>query len=85
MTIQGKTLGTCVINDFLVLFTHEPGIDRIYKVSNPVNNDSQTILLFQGDLGMYDTVNDKNVKVQTLPFYEGESIQKVYWIDGVNH
>lgn len=78
-TIIGKCLGTCVINNFLIMFTHdssvEPGIDRIYKVDNPSNNLSNSIKLFEGNLNFID---DDNNKIQTLPFYENESIQKVY-------
>ena len=80
-TIRGETIGTCVINDFLVLFTHDESADRIYKISqpSPATNISETIMLFEGDLNLS---NDS--KIQTLPFYENENIQKVYWIDGVN-
>ena len=75
MTIQGKTLGTCVINDFLVLFTHDESTDRIYKINPPdlATNISETIMLFEGNLGF----NEDN-QIQTLPFYENENIQKVY-------
>lgn len=83
INIRGKTLGSCVINEFLILFTHESGIDRIYKVHQPASDTkiSDTIMLFSGNLGFVD---DENHLIQTLPFYENESIQKVYWIDGVN-
>ena len=79
--ILGKCLGTCVINNFLIIFTHELNIDRIYKISKPENNSSKTIQLFSGNLNFID---DDNHKIQTLPFYENDSIQKVYWIDGKN-
>lgn len=80
MNIIGKTIGSCVINECLILFTTDDSSDRIYKIKPP-NSDgiSDVIKLFDGDLkfNIYS-------KIQTLPFYENESIQKVYWIDGRN-
>jgi len=79
--IRGKTLGSCVLNNFLVLFTHDESTDRIYRIDRPddVSKISNTAMLFEGNLNF-----NYNNKIQTLPFYENESIQKVYWIDGLN-
>jgi len=79
--INGKVLGTCVINDYLVLFTKSSidNYDRIYLASKPVLNISATSLLFYGDLNF-----DINSKIQTLPYFENEFVQKVYWIDEIN-
>lgn len=79
--IRGKTLGSCVLNDFLVLFTHDESADRIYRMGKPndISKISNTVILFEGNLNF-----SNNNKIQTLPFYENESIQKVYWIDGIN-
>ena len=33
--IRGKTLGSCVLNNFLVLFTHDESTDRIYRIDKP--------------------------------------------------
>ena len=79
--IRGKTLGSCVLNDFLVLFTHDESADRIYRMGKPdgISKISNTVVLFEGNLNF-----SNNNKIQTLPFYENESIQKVYWIDGLN-
>ena len=56
------------------------GIDNIYRLNhfNAPQNIS-TKLLYSGELGF-----NLNNKIQTLPFYENENVQKVYWIDGVN-
>ena len=79
--LQGLCLGTCAIDDKLIVFTHEsPNVDRIYKiVYDSVTNSYLTVLLCRLNLG-FNTDN----KIQTLPFYENESVQKVYWIDGLN-
>lgn len=79
--LQGLCLGTCAIDDKLIVFTHEsPNVDRIYKiVYDSVTNSYLTVLLCSLNLGF-----NTNNKIQTLPFYENESVQKVYWIDGLN-
>lgn len=54
--------------------------DNIYKLNNfSSTNSITTELLYSGNLNF-----NINNKIQTLPFYENESIQKVYWIDGRN-
>ena len=79
INILGKCIGSCVIDSYLILFTTDSSFDRIYKVFNPNSNESNVILLFRGHLKF-----NENNKIQALPFYENESIQKVYWIDGIN-
>ena len=80
MNIIGKTIGSCVINECLILFTTDNSSDRIYKIKPPNSGGvSDVIKLFDGDL-KFSLSN----KIQTLAFYENESIQKVYWIDGIN-
>ena len=84
--ISGKCIGTCVLNKYLILFTTDStlnisvGRDRIYKVELSNDDISYLItLLYKGTLFF-----DQNSTIQTLPFYENETIQKVYWIDGIN-
>lgn len=85
MDIEGKCLGTCCIGDYIVMFCHDSigGKDIIYRVSKPSEPtfESKTMVLFKGNLNFVD---DGAHLIQTLPFYENESVQKVYWIDGVN-
>ena len=92
-TIEGVILGHAVLNKTLVLFTTEHtiltnadpipngnGLDRIYRLDFSDGFDSATAtLLFQGNLNFYY----KN-PLETLPYYETESIRKVYWVDGRN-
>lgn len=52
--------------------------DKIYKVWY----DEDTLkshLLFTGDLNF-----DYKYPIETIPYYENEDIQKVYWVDGLN-
>lgn len=85
-TIEGVILGHAVLNRTLVLFTTEhtddsgTGNDRIYKLDFSEDFSSATAtLLFEGDLNFYY----KN-PLETLPYYETDFIQKVYWVDGRN-
>lgn len=74
MNIIGKTIGSCVINECLILFTTDNSSDRIYKIKPPNSSGiSDVIKLFDGDLKF-----NLSSKIQTLAFYENESIQKVY-------
>ena len=84
--ITGTVIGTCVLNKYLVLFTHYRGIldggyvttDTIYKIS--IENDELTkTTVFSGDLGF-----DTSYPIETLGVYENENIQKVYFVDGLH-
>lgn len=78
ITIEGICIGYAVLNQYLVLFTTQPNAsnpDRIYLVADL----STTSLLFNGNLNF-----SINHPLETLPYFETESIQKVYWVDGVN-
>lgn len=73
---EGTCIGYATLNEYIVLFTHSSdGIDRIYKVK-----DLQGVtLMFEGNLKF-----DLEHLIDTLPVYESESVQKVYWTDSKN-
>lgn len=75
--IEGTFLGYCVLSSFLVLFTCGDK-DRIYRIQE---TDGKFYLrtLFEGDLNF-----DKEHPIETIPYYEAEEIQKIYWTDGLN-
>ena len=76
--IQGICIGQAVLNNYLILFTTQPGTqlpDRIYRIQDL----STTTLLFNGDLNF-----SIEHPLETLPYFETEDVQKVYWVDGVN-
>lgn len=84
--IKGTILGHAVINKTLVLFTTEhvspsmDGDDRIYRLDFNSNfTEASVTLLFEGDLNFY-----YENPLETLPYYENDSVQKVYWVDGRN-
>lgn len=91
--IIGTAIGTAVIDNHLVIFTHG-GVnkatdtvnvyesnDYIYRIDfvDDSNYNVQGKLLYKGDLSF-----DTKYPIETLTFYETEDIQKVYWTDGIN-
>ena len=89
MTIEGHTVGTAVLNDYLVLFTtsytgedvNTLKTDRIYrlKIHDLDKAKFEGVLLFQGALNL-----STKYPLETLVSYEVEHVQKVYWTDGRN-
>lgn len=78
-TIDGNVLGTAVIQNYLVIFTHEdPTTDRIYRFEF---DHGQAVIreLYSGNLGF-----EKQHPIESITFYENEKVQKVYWTDGIN-
>lgn len=92
--LLGHAMGCAVISNHLVVFTHDVyeatgedvtflNRDRIYRVDfEDDTSDGRPVKcyeLFRGNLGF-----DLSYPIETLPFYETEDIQKVYWTDGKN-
>lgn len=74
---EGNYLGYCVLNKYLVVFA-KGDLDYIYRFT--LEEESlKGVTIFSGKLGF-----DENYKIETLPYYESEDIQKVYWVDGRN-
>lgn len=82
--IAGTIIGNAVLNNILVLFTTQDGVDRIYKlVFSSDYTSAVSHKLFEGtENNSLDF--DAQHPLETLPIYENEDIQKVYWVDGKN-
>lgn len=80
VTIEGTVIGKEVINKYLILFTtNGTGYkDRIYRLEKDINGFT-CIVLFKGDLNF----NVEN-PIESIGIFENESVQKVYWVDGIN-
>ena len=77
--IPGKYLGHAILNDKLVLFTKG---DKDYILVFTYNESTNTLegsIKYKGDLNF-----QLDKPIETLPYYESELVQKVYWVDGVN-
>lgn len=77
-TLQGVTIGYCVLNKYLVLFNTTNVTDYIYRLE-PKNGYFECVQLFTGSLNF-----STSSPIETLGNYETDTIQKVYWVDGVN-
>lgn len=81
ITIIGSYVGHCVVGDYLVVFTASTSVNDgnlIYRLER--NGESwNSSIIYRGNLNM-----DTKHPAQTLGIYEGELVQKVYWVDGKN-
>lgn len=79
---DGEYIGHCIVGDYLVVFTYEEinkeKYNHIYRAYKD-NDTWKKYELYKGQLNM-----DPKHKIQTLGIYEGEFVQKVYWVDGIN-
>lgn len=83
-TIYGSPLGYAIINDQLILFTHNPSTqtDYIYKITTDGRWFDYHIV-FEGDLDFKENWKQRK-PLETLAWYETEDIQKTYWLDGIH-
>ena len=81
LTLEGRYVGHCIVGDYLVVFTvSRDRIDKkyytsIYRIDKVFNVKT---LISKLSLAM------NLAYIETLGVYEGEFVQKVYWVDGIN-
>ena len=73
VTISGKYLGHCLLNEYLVVFSKDSD-DFITRIN--LKTLEKTVL-FRGPLGFSLTY-----PIEAIGSYENKNIQKVYWTDG---
>lgn len=81
-TIEGELVGWATLNEWLILFTiDDDSVDRIYRIQYHNNEEIEWTgkLIYSGDLNL-----SMKYPLETLPYYESQDIQKVYWVDGIN-
>ena len=75
-----KVLGYAVLYKTIVLFFKANGYDYISTLKrNDADTQWEENILYIGNLNF-----DESHPIETLPLYEAEDIQKVYWVDGLN-
>lgn len=82
LTLDDYYVGHCVIGEYLIIFTVvkgtlAPGVERktnIYRIDK--NFKVKTLVS--------TPLNMQTTPIETLGVYEGEFVQKVYWVDGIN-
>ena len=72
--IKGDTIGIVYYNGRAVLFTKENNVDRIYLVKGKYNK-----LQYEGDLNF-----SKDGEFEGVYYKEGDGLEKIYWVDGIN-
>lgn len=80
-SIVGSYIGHCVVGNYLVVFTvnnKDSTLNYIHRIEKKADGWVATIL-YTGNLKM-----DVEHPIQSLGIYEGELVQKVYWVDGKN-
>lgn len=77
--LEGIYVGHTILNDYLIIFTKSSNNDRIYRIE--IKDTIDVVTLFEGDLSLY---SDNIQSIETLSYYESETIQKIYWVDGVH-
>lgn len=81
-TLEGTFLGSCVLNEYIVIFTslQQHNINYIYRINYDYSNDDFNVnILYQGNLNF-----DLEHPIEAIGYYESEEVQKVYWVDGIN-
>ena len=86
--IAGTLIGWNVLNNHLILFTHDEGSglpDYIYRVDYDgtdfrlVRGSEYDVPLFNGNLNL-----QLDHPIESVVYFETEEIQKIYWVDGFN-
>lgn len=71
-------IGATSIDKYIVLFaTDNLGGDEIWKINE--ENSYEKEVIFSGNLNF-----STNNYIEAIPSYENKTLQKVYWVDGVN-
>ncbi|MBO6248497.1 MAG: hypothetical protein J6N54_06775, partial [Bacteroidales bacterium] len=77
--IAGELLGWNVLNNHIILFTHDgESTDRIYRIDYE-DGTFEPHLLYTGDLGF-----EMSHPIESIVYHETETIQKIYWVDGIH-
>lgn len=81
LSLEGKYVGHCVLNEYLIVFATTGEKDYIYRIEKRDNSYEKTVLYGawprNTSLGF-----DVNYPIEALGDYESDLVQKVYWTDG---
>lgn len=80
--IEGTLLGWNVLNNHIILFTHDDSLDdRIYRIDYEKGAEHEFVItpLFVGKLGF-----DNAHPIESVVYFESDDVQKIYWLDGIH-
>lgn len=82
VTLPGIVIGANVLNNHLIVFTHDAGDprnpDKIFLCTYD-NGKFTHSYLYTGSLNF-----DAASPIESVVYYESEEVQKIYWVDGRN-
>lgn len=81
VSFTGKVIGANVLNNHLIVFTHEgenAKPDTIWRCTF-ADGTFTPIILYKGNLNF-----DTDAPIESVVYYESEEVQKIYWVDGRN-
>ena len=77
--VEGTILGSCVLDNYLVLFVHKGEKEDFIYRGTIDNNNLYLKVVYSGDLNL--SVNNP---IECITCYESSDVKKVYWVDGLN-
>lgn len=79
--LSGTIIGWSTLNNKLVVFTHSGTTDRIYRIirDSSYPDEYNCVPIADGNFG-FSTEHP----IEAIMSYESESVQKIYWVDGIN-
>ena len=80
-SIQGTYLGHCMLNQYLVVFSHSETKDYIYRIDLSKEYPAKVVLY--GNAEGHSSLGF-SAHIDAIASYESKTIQKVYWTDGIN-
>ena len=80
-SIQGTYLGHCMLNQYLVVFSHSETKDYIYRIDLSKEYPARVVLY--GNAEGHSSLGF-SAHIDAIASYESKTIQKVYWTDGIN-
>lgn len=81
-SIRGNIVGAYVMNDYLIVFSHQESTDYIYRFNDTSTSDNlilSGVVLYSKSLGFTD-----DMRLEILGVVESKNLQKIYWLDGVH-
>lgn len=81
-SLMGNIVGAYVLNKYLIVFTHANNKDYIYRLKD--KSTDATLMLTGNVLYGKDLGFTSDMRLEILGVVESETIQKIYWLDGVH-
>jgi hypothetical protein len=78
----GDYIGHCIVGDYLVIFSKEDNVSRIYIYDSKLQGNKIDLIWEDSDEKGY--LNLTNESFESFGYVESDLVQKVYWVDADN-